>query len=180
MTAPLPTALTCSTGPAEPVAPAPERTVPDLAFLLSRTGHVLTTELTAALAGLGTTPRAHCVLAHALTGSYTQGQLAQLCALDKTTMVVTLDELERDGLARRDPSPTDRRARIVAVTDAGREQVAAGQRIVDGVHGDVLDSLPAEHRDSFLAALTALTSTRLAEPVPCEAPPRRRAPRRPA
>ncbi|MEK8105286.1 MarR family winged helix-turn-helix transcriptional regulator [Micromonospora sp. M12] len=40
--------------------------------------------------------------------------------MDKTTMVVTLDQLERAGLAERRPVPTDRRARLVAVTPAGR------------------------------------------------------------
>ncbi len=44
----------------------------------------------------------------------TQIRLAERCALDKTTMVVTGDELERSGLAERRPSPTDRRARIIA------------------------------------------------------------------
>ena len=61
----------------------------------------------------------HCVLYHALGGEFTQIQLAEQCALDKTTMVVTMDALEKAGLAERRPSPTDRRARIIAVTDAG-------------------------------------------------------------
>jgi MarR family transcriptional regulator for hemolysin len=169
-----------TTAPVEqqPAQSLPALTVPDLAFLLTQTGHALTTELTAALAALDTTPRAHCVLAHALTGALTQGQLAQLCGLDKTTMVVTLDELERTGLARREPSATDRRARIVAVTPAGRDLVVKGQRIVDGVHRDVLDSLPGPHRESFIVALTSLIGGRLAEPIPCEDTPRRRVPRR--
>ena len=104
-----------------------ERTA-DLIFLLSQAAHALTTELTAELDGLGITPRSHCVLTHALEGEQTQIQLAERCALDKTTMVVTVDELERAGLAERRPSPTDRRARIIAVTDAGREKVARGRR----------------------------------------------------
>ena len=102
-----------------------ERTA-DLIFLLSQAAHALTTELTAELEGLGITPRSHCVLTQALDGEQTQIQLAERCALDKTTMVVTIDELERAGLAERRPSPTDRRARIIAVTDAGREKVARG------------------------------------------------------
>jgi MarR family transcriptional regulator, transcriptional regulator for hemolysin len=156
---------------------APGRTVPDLAFLLTRAGHVLTTELTAALADLGITPRGQCVLVHAMGNGYTQKQLAQLCALDKTTMVVTMDDLERAGLARRDPAPGDRRARIVTVTERGAELLARAQAIVDGIHRDVLDAVPAEHRAALVSALGALTSGRLAEPVPCEAAPRRRAPR---
>ena len=45
----------------------------------------------------------HCVLYHALAGEFTQIQLAEQCALDKTTMVVTMDALESAGLAERRP-----------------------------------------------------------------------------
>ena len=100
----------------------------DLAFLLAQASHALGTELTARLSELGITPRAYCVLSKALGGELTQTQVAEQCALDKTTMVVTLDALERDGLAERRPSSTDRRARIIAVTEAGERVVAAGGR----------------------------------------------------
>src|SRR3954452_16832262 len=96
----------------------------DLAFLLSQTRHALTTELTAKLASLGLTPRGLCVLLHASQEDLTQIRLAERCGLDKTTMVVTLDELERAGLAERRLSSSDRRARIVAVTPAGAKLAA--------------------------------------------------------
>ena len=53
--------------------------------------------MTAKLQALGVSPRAHCVLAHALRGELTQSQVAEQCALDKTTMVVTMDELDGRG-----------------------------------------------------------------------------------
>src|SRR6185503_15454533 len=110
-------------------ATAPVRKVPDLSFFLNQTSHALTNRLAAALAAIGTTPRAHCVLSKALTGEFTQIQLADSTNLDKTTMVVTLDELERDGYAERRPSSTDRRARIVVVTEAGARLSAKAQEI---------------------------------------------------
>ena len=58
----------------------------------------------------------------------TQGALAAEAALDKTTMVVTVDELERAGLAERRPSTTDRRVRIIAVTPEGERLVRRGRR----------------------------------------------------
>src|SRR3954451_20839594 len=88
----------------------------DLCWLLSQASHTLTTELTAALEQVGISPRAHMVLAAALTGEHTQIELARMVGLDKTTMVVTLDELQEAGLAERRPSATDRRARVIAVT----------------------------------------------------------------
>ncbi|CAM5391938.1 MarR family winged helix-turn-helix transcriptional regulator [Streptomyces tanashiensis] len=64
----------------------------------------------------------------------TQAQLAEIGHMDKTTMVVTVDALDKAGLAERRPSATDRRARIIAVTEAGAEVAHRSQEIVDGVH----------------------------------------------
>jgi MarR family transcriptional regulator, transcriptional regulator for hemolysin len=148
-------------------------TQPDLAFLLSQAAHALHRELTAALAELGVTPRAQCVLQAAMAGDRTQGQLAEQCALDKTTMVVTIDELERAGLAERRPSSADRRVRIIGVTPMGEQVVAHGRRIIEGVYSDVLDALPSDEREPFVAALSRLVGGRLAQPVECSNPPRR-------
>lgn len=152
----------------------------DLLFLLSQASHALTIELTARLAELGISPRAHCVLSNALGGELTQGQVAELCALDKTTMVVTLDALEREGLAQRRPSRSDRRARIIVVTEAGERVVAAAEGIVALTYADVLATLPESQRDAFVGGLEQLVGGRLANPPACEKPPRRRAPRAPA
>ena len=85
--------------------PAADESLSDnLCWLLARASHSLTTQLTSALGDLGVSPRAHCVLSTAMTGEYTQTALAQAVGLDKTTMVVTLDELEAAGLAERRPA----------------------------------------------------------------------------
>jgi MarR family transcriptional regulator for hemolysin len=151
------------------------RTSTDLMMLLSQAGHALACELTAALEAIGVSPRAHCVLTTALTGDLTQGRLAELCQLDKTTMVVTIDELERAGLAERRPSKTDRRARIIAVTPKGERIVEAARRIVAEVYEDVLGTLPAREREALLDGLAALVGEggRLARPAQCERTVRR-------
>jgi MarR family transcriptional regulator, transcriptional regulator for hemolysin len=153
----------------------------DLALLLSQASYVLSTELTLALATLGITPRLFCVLRAALAGDRTQSQLAEQCALDKTTMVFTLDELERAGLAERRRSRTDRRARIIAVTPAGARMVENGVAITTRVYEDVLSSLTARERDGFVRALDRLVGEggRLSTPVRCGPPVRRRTPRGP-
>jgi MarR family transcriptional regulator for hemolysin len=135
---------------------APERTERDITGLLNMAGHVLSNRLGAALADVDLTPRMQCVLVHALEEERTQIQLAALADLDKTTMVSTVDELERRGLAERRPSATDRRARIIAVTEKGRLAAEEGQRIVDQVHADALGMLPGEARAAFVEALGAL------------------------
>ncbi|HEY0001983.1 MAG TPA: MarR family transcriptional regulator [Actinoplanes sp.] len=138
---------------------APERTERDVTGLLNMAGHALSNRLAAALADVGLTPRMQCVLVHALAEERTQIQLAALADLDKTTMVSTVDELEKLGFAERRPAVSDRRARIIAVTDRGRLAAEAGQRIVDRVHADALDCLPAEGRAAFVEALGLLADS---------------------
>jgi MarR family transcriptional regulator, transcriptional regulator for hemolysin len=150
----------------------------DLMFLLGQCGHVLVTELTAGLEDLGISQRDYCVLSQAMTGEgLTQIRLAELCNLDKTTMVVTVDELEKAGLARRRPDTHDRRARIVEVTEAGRQMVADARKVVEHIYEDVLSCLPSGERTAFLHALERLAGGRLSNPVPCSRPVRRRSPK---
>jgi MarR family transcriptional regulator, transcriptional regulator for hemolysin len=146
---------------------------PDLIFLLSQAAHALQTEMTAALEQVGVTPRMQCVLSRALRGEYTQKDLADQCALDKTTMVVTMDALEASGLAERRPSPTDRRARIIAVTDKGAELVERADAIIEGLYADVLSSLPEDERAPLVSALQRLMDGRLANPPVCSTTVRR-------
>ena len=135
---------------------SPASLADNLFWLLSRASHTLNSELTAALADAGLSPRAHCVLSTALTGEYTQSALAQAVGLDKTTMVVTIDELEAAGLAERRPAAGDRRARVIAVTKAGARKVEEARRIMERVQAEVLESLPARERHALLGSLSRL------------------------
>ncbi|MEV6244020.1 MarR family winged helix-turn-helix transcriptional regulator [Lentzea sp. NPDC051838] len=147
----------------------------DLMMLLHLTGHALETELTARLAEIGLTPRARCVLSSALAAERTQSEIADDVSIDKTTMVVTMDALEQAGFAERKPSPTDRRARVIAVTDAGRAITEKADRVVAEVYESVLGSLPVDEREGLVNGLTRLLEGRLSTPMPCEKPPRKRA-----
>ncbi|GLY93414.1 MarR family winged helix-turn-helix transcriptional regulator [Actinoplanes sp. NBRC 103695] len=144
---------------------SPERTERDITGLLNMAGHALANRLAAALADVDLTPRMQCVLVHAMEGERTQIQLAALADLDKTTMVTTVDDLEQRGLAERRPSTSDRRARIIAVTDRGRAAAEEGQRIVDAVHADALSGLSASDRSAFLETLRLLADNREMGPV---------------
>jgi DNA-binding MarR family transcriptional regulator len=158
---------------AQAPAPAINPIDVDLLFLVNQAGFALAAEMTGALAGVGITPREFCVLSHALKGDATQIQLAELSALDKTTMVATLDRLEKAGLAERRLSSTDRRARIVGVTTAGRRAVSKAQKIVAALYADILAPLPKGDRDVFLRSLIALVGGPLAQPSHVERPTRR-------
>lgn len=166
-----------TTAQTPPAAEQPRCFAGNLAWLLYRAHWALASELAARLAPLGLSPRGYHMLRGALSGRHTQTQLAEMVGLDKTTMVVALDELEREGLAQRQPSPEDRRARIVVVTPAGKRKVAEADKVKEQVQAEVLGELSAREGEALIRALTKLVEGRLAEPAECTPPLRRRAPR---
>lgn len=145
--------------PAE-LGAAPSTLESNLCWLLSQASYSLTTRLTDGLAQIGFSPREHLVLTTAAAGSYTQTDLARMVGLDKTTMVVTLDQLEAAGLAERRPSPTDRRVRVITVTDGGRRKLREADEIMERIRMETLSVLPERQRATFLDALTVLVKVR--------------------
>jgi DNA-binding MarR family transcriptional regulator len=146
----------------------------DLLFLLNQASYALGNEMAARLAELGITPRHYCLLTNAVAEDLTQIRLAERSMLDKTTMVVTLDELERRGLVTRQPSKEDRRVKLVAVTPLGKDVLGRGQEIVEAMQQELLESVPDDSRDAFVAALEQLVAGPLASPSHVEHAVRRR------
>ena len=159
-------------------ATIPPRLSDDLPWLLARAAFTLGAQLADALARhLGTTPRTYAVLATAADADLTQKALADAVGLDKTTMVVALDELERAGLVVRDPSPTDRRVRLVRLTAAGCDLVARARPVVERVQDTAFADLDPATRATVEDALRQLVTTSLSGPLACDGPHVR--PRRP-
>lgn len=159
------------------LADCPECLGGNLAWLLGQAHYGLLSEVNAAFAPLGISSRGYHVLAAALTGERTQSELAELVGVDKTTMVVTLDELEAAGFAKRRPSEKDRRARVIVVTKRGENKVTEGRELIKAIQAAVLETLPASERASFVDSLATLVHQRLADPVECSPPLRRREPK---
>jgi DNA-binding MarR family transcriptional regulator len=68
------------------------------------------------------TPIMYSVLsALAQTGAVDQTTLAAAVAIDKTNMTDILDRLKKRGLVRRRVAPKDRRVRLTALTEEGRD-----------------------------------------------------------
>ena len=76
--------------------------------------------------------------------------------LSSGAMTNRLDRLEAMGLVERQPDPTDRRGRQVALTDRGRELVDAA--VVDHLDNEqrLLGALDAGEREQFAALLRKL------------------------
>lgn len=128
---------------------------------MSRASHAIGAALMESLAPLGLNLRNYTVLIAAERAAMegapqTQLTLAQSGRLDKSTMVVAVDALEGEGLVERRPDPTDRRARIVVPTDAGRELLAQAEEVVLGVEDEMLADLSVEERRVLSGLLTRL------------------------
>ncbi len=93
--------------------------------------------------------------------------LAQQLGVDRTAMTYLLDALEQAGLLTREPDPTDRRARRLVVTGAGRDLVARLEQELSAVEGDVLAALDEQERASFRGLLARVAiHADLRDPAP--------------
>lgn len=136
----------------------------DLAFLLNQSAYAFSAQLGAALQEVGLDVRGFCVLMKAAEAERTQNVVAELAMLDKTTMVTTLDGLEKAGLAERRVSDSDRRARVVVVTESGLEALDRAYDVYDAVVDDALAEIDPTARTVFLSTLQTLTGTVWATP----------------
>ena len=137
----------------------PEVLASDLCWLMYRATRNQQAESEAAILETGLTLRKHQVLATAVDGEHTQTELAKLIGLDKTTMMVTVDELERDGLAERRQLPSDRRARVVTLTKSGHARCAAAQADIRAMEDEFLANLTPVERDRLRRTLAGLALT---------------------
>jgi MarR family transcriptional regulator for hemolysin len=86
-----------------------------------------------------------------------QRALADQLGVEGPSVVAMLDRLEQAGLVLRTPSPSDRRVKLVLLTDAGRDLYARVRVEADAFRASVLDDLdPA----ALAAAATLLETLR--------------------
>lgn len=84
-----------------------------------------------------------------------QRALADLVGVEGPSMVSMLDRLEREGLVTRAPSPTDRRVKLVHLTEEGRKVYAEVQSVAESFRSTLVADLDPQ----ALAAATALLET---------------------
>ncbi|MEW5421634.1 MarR family winged helix-turn-helix transcriptional regulator [Amorphus sp. 3PC139-8] len=107
-----------------------------------------------AAAGFDLTPVQYAALAEvAVRPGIDQATLAGRIAYDRTTITGVVDRLAQKGFLTRDLSPRDRRARVLMVTKAGEEVLAAIEPAVDAAQRKMLDGLTPEEVGTFLALL---------------------------
>jgi DNA-binding MarR family transcriptional regulator len=84
------------------------------------------------------------------------GELAEAAQLSKQTLGSILDGLEEAGYVARVPDPTDGRARLVTLTDLGRELVSLSLPVVREMERSWARHLGRERSRQLREALTLL------------------------
>lgn len=71
-----------------------------------------------------------------------QGALAETMNVEPMTLVASLDRLEAMGLVRREPDPSDRRAKLVTLTPASAPLVERITAVATAARAEVLSGVP--------------------------------------
>ncbi|HJU86232.1 MAG TPA: MarR family transcriptional regulator [Gemmatimonadota bacterium] len=118
--------------------------------------------------GLGITPaQARILIALHFHGPLNQQSLALHTDVDPSTLVSTLDVMEREGMAVRDKKPGDRRAHLVTLTELGESQVPRLFELWDTVEEDLTRSMSAAERKTLLGMVQQLIGRLYAGDPPC-------------
>lgn len=79
--------------------------------------------------------------------------LAERAGVTKQAMGQLVDELEALGYLERRPDPSDKRARLVVLTEKGREGMLVGLRVLGAIEGEARAALGEERMDRLHADL---------------------------
>lgn len=136
-----------------------------LGFMLVRASAGMTRLGAETLAPLGIDGRHYGVLAAlAELGPVSQQTLTDIFAVDRSTMVGFVDELERKGHVRRGKNPSDRRAYALELTPSGAKVERKAAELLAGCERHYLEPLSAAERRQLLELLERLVARDLARP----------------
>jgi DNA-binding MarR family transcriptional regulator len=147
--------------------PAPEKVV-DVGPLAGKVGYALRRaqvavfdEIVAALAEVELRPAQYAVLLlleH--TPGLKQTEVAGALGMQRANFVALFDGLERRALARRIPTPNDRRSHALYLTEAGKAVLARAARLEAGYEAQIDARLGPGGREQLLKLLGKVTAPR--------------------
>jgi DNA-binding MarR family transcriptional regulator len=82
--------------------------------------------------------------------------VAALLGMDRTTLTAALKPLERRGLVKVSPDPSDRRSRILILTAKGRQLMARAVPVWQSTHTETERSMPEGTSDELRNGLRSL------------------------
>ena len=136
-------------------------------LLINRYARAMAKQVDDRLRPLGVTASQLPVLAALKNGGrLTQKELAETTGVEQPSMAQLLARMERDGLVRREPSPSDRRSSLISLTPAAIRKLEPGRAVLrqlddeacaifDPAERELLASLLLRLVESAVAALPA-------------------------
>ena len=85
------------------------------------------------------------------------GPVASLLAMDRTTLTAALKPLERRGLVKVLRGESDRRSRLLKLTDDGRQLLARAFPVWKSTHEEVEQLIPDQEPEVLRRSLRALS-----------------------
>jgi MarR family transcriptional regulator for hemolysin len=82
-----------------------------------------------------------------------QIELARRARVEQPSMAQLLTRMERDGLIRRMPDPSDRRSSLIMLTDEAERRLPAGRAILQQSNVDMTQGMSAGEIGQLLALL---------------------------
>jgi len=123
-------------------------------FLASQTGTATARRFKQALGELELEPRQFGLMrAIDAAGSPTQQVLGDVLQIPASSMVALLDHLEAIALVARRPHPTDRRARVVVLTEAGRAVLVRATEVAIATEQAICCGLSEAERETLIELL---------------------------
>ena len=126
-------------------------------YLLNRIMGRYNASLRAEMAGLGlTTPKMRALAVLSVADGPLIGELALLTVVEPSTLSRALDQLNAEGLIRRETDAADSRAVRVFLTDAGRMTFGTLWPHMADAQARMFRGVSAEDRQAFVATLQKL------------------------
>ena len=139
------------------------RSVPTLGFLLHDAARLLRKRFEQRARHLGLTRSHWQVLALLSTcEGIHQGGLADRLDLEPITLVRLLDKLEAIGLIERRPHPTDRRLRLLHLTEKAHPLLVTARELGDITRAEALEGLSPEDCETLIRLLNTIKSNLVA------------------
>jgi DNA-binding MarR family transcriptional regulator len=129
-------------------------------YLLARLGEASSRRFHQALEPQGLHPRHFGVMTMvAAEPGMSQNELHEKTAIDPSSMVTVIDELEAMGLAERRPHAEDRRVRTIFLTDLGRQTLETVRGLAGELQREFFQALTAEERRTLHDLLRKLAAS---------------------
>jgi DNA-binding MarR family transcriptional regulator len=96
------------------------------------------------------------VFANMVGGGRRLTELADAASMSLSSMQELVDDLERRGIVERRPDPSDRRAKLIVLTDKGLAALAPAGSIIEGLEREYADRIGDERFEAMCLALNAL------------------------